>query len=176
MKNKKFPKSIDTRIKFYSKKKLTGTLLIIEVTGFILFNAIIIINEVIDLPHLLFGAPPTPLNATEIFLEIGFMLILASLVIVFTVRLMNRIRYLEGFLHICSFCKKVNDNGKWVSIDQYVDEHSETVFSHGLCPECMEREYGIKPEPKRKKRIKRIPSVHESYFSILPAPIMRTSR
>jgi len=42
---------------------------------------------------------------------------------------------------ICSYCKKVCEKtGKWVSVEEYVFDISGSVASHGICPQCLERE------------------------------------
>ncbi len=63
----------------------------------------------------------------------------------------QRIRTLEGLLPICAACKKIrrqgakqDDPNAWVSLEHYLRDHSHARFSHGLCPECLERLYGGK--------------------------------
>ena len=52
------------------------------------------------------------------------------------------IKNLRGLLPICASCKKIRDDqGYWQSLEQYVTEHSEAQFTHGLCPECMKSLY-----------------------------------
>lgn len=42
---------------------------------------------------------------------------------------------------ICSYCKKVREEtGKWVSVEKYVSDISGAIASHGVCPQCFERE------------------------------------
>ncbi len=54
------------------------------------------------------------------------------------------IRVLKGLLPICSSCKKIRDDrGCWRKLEQYIQEHSEAEFSHGICPECARRIYGV---------------------------------
>lgn len=49
-----------------------------------------------------------------------------------------RIKRLEGILPICMFCKKIrNDGDIWQQVDHYLTEHSDALFSHGICPDCM---------------------------------------
>jgi len=49
---------------------------------------------------------------------------------------------LSGLLPICSFCKKVRDDGGyWKQIETYLTEHSELFFTHGLCPDCLMHHY-----------------------------------
>jgi AmiR/NasT family two-component response regulator len=50
---------------------------------------------------------------------------------------LERIRTLSGLLPICAGCKRIRDDrGYWQQVEQYIQEHSEVRFSHGLCPEC----------------------------------------
>jgi len=52
------------------------------------------------------------------------------------------VKRLSGLLPICASCKRIrNDRGYWQQIEQYLNEHSEATFSHGLCPECARRLY-----------------------------------
>jgi PAS domain S-box-containing protein len=52
------------------------------------------------------------------------------------------VKQLGGLLPICSGCKKIRDDkGYWNQIEEYISEHSEAIFSHGLCPDCLKRLY-----------------------------------
>jgi hypothetical protein len=47
---------------------------------------------------------------------------------------------LSGMLPICSYCKKIrNDKGYWEGVETYISQHTDTLFSHGICPECEEK-------------------------------------
>jgi len=49
-------------------------------------------------------------------------------------------RVITGLVPICAECKRIrNDQGAWEPVEQYVGEHSEAKFTHGLCPHCLER-------------------------------------
>jgi len=51
-----------------------------------------------------------------------------------------QIRTLKGIVPICSYCKKIRDDeGFWKQVEVYVRDHSEAEFSHGICPECLEK-------------------------------------
>jgi hypothetical protein len=57
------------------------------------------------------------------------------------------VKTLRGLLPICASCRKVRDDrGDWKNLEQYIAEHSEAQFSHGLCPECMRRLYPSQAE------------------------------
>lgn len=53
------------------------------------------------------------------------------------------IKTLRGIIPICSYCKKIrDDHGFWQQVESYMTKHMEASFSHGICPECMEKLYG----------------------------------
>jgi predicted GNAT family acetyltransferase len=55
--------------------------------------------------------------------------------------LLARVKRLEGIIPICSYCKKIRDDqNSWQQLEQYLSEHSEALFSHGICPHCMEEQ------------------------------------
>jgi hypothetical protein len=55
---------------------------------------------------------------------------------------MDEIQTLRGIIPICAECKKTrDDNGAWNQIEDYIRDHSEADFSHGICPECRRRLY-----------------------------------
>ena len=57
----------------------------------------------------------------------------------------ERVQLLEGILPTCSFCKDVrNETGDWEQIEAYVSRYSDAQFSHGVCPPCAEKHYGVK--------------------------------
>ncbi|MCG8683828.1 MAG: PAS domain-containing protein [Desulfobacterales bacterium] len=56
---------------------------------------------------------------------------------------------------ICSTCKKVRDKkGRWQCIESYLEHRACVSFSHGICPECMDRVYGHSPWYRLMKKSK----------------------
>ena len=53
----------------------------------------------------------------------------------------KEVQTLSGLLPICASCKKIREEQRWIPIDHYVAEHSEAEFTHGLCPDCLEKLY-----------------------------------
>jgi hypothetical protein len=53
-----------------------------------------------------------------------------------------RVKTLSGMLPICACCKKIRDDrGYWNQLETYFSEHSEVLFSHGYCPDCLKKAY-----------------------------------
>ena len=52
------------------------------------------------------------------------------------------IKQLRGIIPICTSCKKIRDDiGLWHQVETYLTEHSDVLFSHALCPECLKKLY-----------------------------------
>jgi len=53
-----------------------------------------------------------------------------------------QVKTLSGLLPICANCKKIRDDeGYWHQVETYIQAHSDTEFSHGICPECVNKLY-----------------------------------
>lgn len=53
-----------------------------------------------------------------------------------------KVKVLSGLVPICAGCKRIRDDkGYWSQLETYVSQHSDAVFSHGLCPACIKRLY-----------------------------------
>ncbi len=58
----------------------------------------------------------------------------------------KEVKLLEGLLPICASCKKIRDSSnEWRQLEEYITRHSEAKFTHGVCPECAQKLYGIDP-------------------------------
>ena len=63
---------------------------------------------------------------------------------------LGNVRRLSGLLPICSYCKAIRDDSDyWHRVEEYVTEHADVKFSHGICPKCLEaayKEWGLKSQ------------------------------
>jgi ABC-type multidrug transport system fused ATPase/permease subunit len=51
------------------------------------------------------------------------------------------VKQLEGIIPICMHCKKIRDDMEsWQQLELYISSHTEARFSHGICPECFEKQ------------------------------------
>ena len=106
------------------------------------------IDEILDIPYLLLGGPPTPINWRESLFESVIIAAIAAVIIRHTYKLLTRISYLESILPVCASCKKIRmDTEFWHDIKQFVQERSKNEFTHGICPDCIEKYY---PELRNK--------------------------
>ncbi len=124
--------------KYFVSKRVIAN----EIIAFILIILFIWVDEVMDIPYLLFGAEATLVNWRESLFESVSVLILGVIIVSYTHMIFKRMKYLEGFLSICASCKKIRDEkGNWHPIESYIHARTEAKFSHGICPECAEELY-----------------------------------
>ena len=67
---------------------------------------------------------------------------------------LTHVKTLQGILPICMHCHKIRtDDQAWQRLEAYIEVNSDAKFSHGLCPECMEKHY--------KKKVKGTPGKNQ---------------
>jgi len=59
-----------------------------------------------------------------------------GLVFMNTRRLLSRLHYLEGFVRVCGWCRKIGHGDRWMPMEEYFSERFHTVTTHGMCPDC----------------------------------------
>ena len=121
-------------------KKVNKPQLILWYEDLGFFGIIILswLNEMIDLPHHLFGGN-TQINWRESAMETLVVLVVWILVHRVTKKLLKRLYYLEGFIRICAWCRKVNHDDEWLPIEQYFERGFDMKTSHAMCPECAKK-------------------------------------
>jgi hypothetical protein len=121
-----------------SGRRLLGPVLGLELAGFGLVILLLWLDEWLDLPHRYFHAAITPLRPEEFVLEASAVAVLGILVVIATWRVFRRLAYLESLLVICSWCRRVRLDQRWMSLEDYLHERGEGRASHGMCPACLE--------------------------------------
>jgi len=60
------------------------------------------------------------------------------------------VKTLREILPICSYCRKIrNDQNYWDTVENYISQHTNSRFSHSVCPDCYKNE--LEPEIERLK-------------------------
>lgn len=56
----------------------------------------------------------------------------------------KQIRQLKELIPICMYCKRVRDDADfWDQVETYIHTHTGSNFSHGICPQCYDREVEV---------------------------------
>jgi GAF domain-containing protein len=60
---------------------------------------------------------------------------------------LETVKTLHGLLPICAWCKRIrDDHGYWSQIEAYIHAHTGADFTHGICPDCLEKQRPKKPQ------------------------------
>ena len=111
-------------------------MLTLEAVGFLLIVAIIWMDELLDLPHRMFGAPRTPVRWGEGVLESVLIIAVGAAVVLTTYRAFRRIEYLESLIVMCAWCRRVRAKDEWLSVESFLERQHQSHTSHGICQDC----------------------------------------
>lgn len=65
---------------------------------------------------------------------------------------LDSVKVLQGLLPICSGCKKIrDDSGYWNQLEGYIQRYADVHFSHGICPNCVQKLYPEIADPPGKE-------------------------
>jgi hypothetical protein len=105
--------------------------------GFLVVMALIWLNELLDLPHHLFGAPPIEggLRLEEAMMEAGAVLLVGVVVVLVRLRTEKRLAELESLVVLCGWCRRVRTEDGWLSLERLLGEQGART-THGICEEC----------------------------------------
>jgi len=109
-----------------------------QFASFLILVLLIWVNGVLDLPHMLFGTERAGMDFFECSVLTAAVAVTALVTVGHTYLRQRRIA--ESLVTVCSACHKVRANlDAWSAVEDYVTEHSDIQFSHGLCPECFQK-------------------------------------
>jgi hypothetical protein len=135
------------------KKLRPAKVLLSQGMGFVALIAISWVNELIDLRSLVLGDHPYISDFRESTLEMLFVLAVWLVVYGSTNRMLARMNQLEGFLHLCSWCRRIGTKGRWMSTEEFFDRRFDTKTSHGICEECMKEQEAALANAKRQLQL-----------------------
>lgn len=50
------------------------------------------------------------------------------------------LKNLQNLLPICSYCRQIRDDkNAWHGLESYLQQHSDILFTHGVCPSCYNK-------------------------------------
>jgi hypothetical protein len=108
--------------------------------GFLAVIVLCYLDELFKLPSLIFSNHPFAFMYRRSTLEMLLFLAVWLLVNSSTRRLLQRVRHLEDFMRVCAWCRRIDYKGEWVKLEKFMREGFDTPTTHGICPECMQRQ------------------------------------
>ena len=113
--------------------------LLCQSAGFGLIALLAICNHFLDLSNLFAGSSLQTSRWTDGVLETVIILLVWAFAFSVTRRLLLRLRYLEGMLRVCAWCRKIGQGEKWMRLEDYFSEGFDIRSTHGICPDCLKK-------------------------------------
>jgi hypothetical protein len=54
-----------------------------------------------------------------------------------TRRILARMQYLEKFMRVCAWCRRIDYHGEWMPLEEFMRQSFDTPTTHGICKECL---------------------------------------
>jgi len=138
--------------------------------GFLGIMVISYLDELIKLPSLIFSGDPSAFLYRRSTLDMLIVLAVWLLVSASTRRILERIHYLEKFMRVCAWCRKIDYKGEWMRLEDFMQQGFDTPTTHGICPECLkqQREAVERGKMARKKQVLGPPQVESQVRPDMP--------
>lgn len=121
--------------------------------GFVAILLIGYLDDLIQLPNLIFSGHPFQFAHSQTTLNMLLVLTVWFLVSNSTRRIMERVRYLEKFMRVCSWCRRINYQGEWMPLEKFMRQGFDTPTTHGICHECLERQQAAAERAKQARKM-----------------------
>jgi len=119
--------------------------------GFLCILALSYLDDVLKLPTLIFSEHPFALMYRRSTLDILLVLAVWFVVSASTRRVLERIRYLERFMRVCAWCRRINFKGEWMPLEEFMRQGFDTPTTHGICTTCLEKQQAAIAKAKEAK-------------------------
>src|SRR5271169_6363737 len=90
--------------------------------GFLGIMVIGFLDELIKLPSLIFSDHPFAFMYQRSTLNMLLVLAVWFLVSASTRRILERVRYLEKFMRVCAWCRKIDYKGEWMRLEDFMQQ------------------------------------------------------
>ena len=104
--------------------------------GFLIILVLTWCNAIFDLTHYFFGMQRHDEDMNQATIATGVIVLLWIYSSYKVYRVVSRLSYLENFLHVCAWCRKIEHENQWLSLEEHFARRTGGRASHGICPEC----------------------------------------
>jgi hypothetical protein len=115
-------------------------IVIYQHVGFLCIIALCFLDELLKLPTLIFSDDPFAFifrrSTIEMLLILGVWLLVSNS----TRRVLERMQYLEKFMRVCAWCRRINYQGDWIPLEEFMRQGFDTPTTHGICTACFRQQ------------------------------------
>jgi hypothetical protein len=104
--------------------------------GFLIIIVLTWCNAIFDLTHYIFHVQRQDEDINQTLISSAVIILLWIFSAYKVYRVVSRLSYLESFLHVCAWCRKIQHEDQWLSLEDHFTRKTGGETSHGICPEC----------------------------------------
>jgi len=123
--------------------------------GFLVIMVLGFVDDFLQLPKLIFSDHPFAFVYRRSTLDILLVLAVWFLVSRSTRRILERVHYLEKFMRVCAWCRRIHFKGDWMPLEEFMRQSFDTPTTHGICKECLHQQQAIIDQAKARKKAAR---------------------
>ena len=107
--------------------------------GFLTIIVLTWLDAMFDFAHYISGSPLQTMNAQETAAKTVVILLLWIFAAYKIYQIASRLSYLEYFVHLCAWCRRIEHNNEWLSLEEHIHKSGKQEVSHGVCPDCKQK-------------------------------------
>ena len=108
--------------------------------GFLGILILCLVDALSQLPSRIFAGHSNAFIFGRLTVEIVLTLAVWFLVSTSTRRILEHLHYLEKFLRVCAWCRRINYQGEWMRLEEFMKQGFDTPTTHGICTECLQQQ------------------------------------
>lgn len=108
--------------------------------GFLSISVLCLVDELVQLPVFIASGHALAFLLYRPTLELLLTLAIWYLVNTSTRRILEHLHYLEKFLRVCAWCRRINYNGQWMPLEDFMEQGFDTPTTHGTCQDCLDKQ------------------------------------
>ena len=105
--------------------------------GFLGIIILCFLDDLLRLPTLIFSGDAFAFVHQRSTLDMLLVLAVWFLVSRSTRRILDRVHYLEKFMRVCAWCRRIHFKGEWMPLEEFMRQGFDTPTTHGICKECL---------------------------------------
>ena len=119
--------------------------------GFLGIIILFFLDDLLNLPSLIFSDHPFAFIYRRSTLGMLLVLGVWFLVSMSTRRIVERVRYLEKFMRVCAWCRRINYHDEWMRLEEFIQQGFDTPTTHGICTECFNQQKAAIKQAKQRR-------------------------
>jgi len=141
------------------EKEVRPKILLYQSLGFLSIIGLSWLDESLGLSTLVFGEHSFVPEFHASILAMLFILAVWLLVTASTRRMLERVKFLEGFLKVCAWCRRIDHKGQWMPLEDFMQEGFDTPTSHGICETCLAQQKAAAERARQARKAAALPNV-----------------